>query len=571
MTLMRQNRYIIILTTIVAVLALAMGCTKPDRSEEAVSLSKEIVNDGLSDVEHSVERADSAEQAGLFTAVRANTIKAIVYENAERRRLAAYYAEKAIAAETGHPVATSADSSLYCKARWILGNGAYADGEYGKSIALSKEILTFVGDGTTPNDVEMKCRALMKMADCESKLGHIAESEQLFLQCIDDLMASTQRAADYGEIDPLIYTLLSLNDLYIDNKMPEKALPLMAKIDTAMARLTRCPNTPDWAMQRRRNNVTISKAMVYAANGQREQAETLHREYQQFQGLGALDKAAEGLYLSMTGRYDEAVRLFDETDSMMRSNGEPVIDLYVKTLFNYKYEALQKAGRTAEALALGDRIRQLTDSIRQQERQADVEQLQEIKQQEEEIIRKHQSLTIHRIVLMAIILLLLMAIYIIWRVQRYNRRLAEKNRSLYEQIQQRQQAEAEEQRQLQAQPEEKLTQNQQLYRRLCELVKNPDVYTDADTNHETLARLLGTNYQYVYAALRECADTTPADYLNRLRIQYAAQLLEKSDDPIGLIIEQSGFTNRTTFARLFASYYSMTPSEFRKIAANTAK
>ena len=569
---MRRGRYNIISTTVVAVLALTMGCTKPDRNDEAAALSKEIVRNGLSDVEHSVARVDSAEQAGLFTAVRANTTKAIIYENADRRRLAAYYAGKAIAAEAGHAVATSADSSLYCKARWILGNGAYADGEYGRSLALSKEILTFVGDGTTPNDVEMKCRALMQMADCESKLGHMAESEQLLLQCIEDLMASTQHATDYGEIDPLIHTLLSLNDLYIDNKMPEKALPLIAKMDTAMARLTRCPNTPDWAMQKRRNNVTISKAMVYAANGQREKAEALHREYLQFQGLGALDKAAEGLYLSMTGRYDEAVRLFDETDSMMRSKGEPVIDLYVKTWFNYKYDALQKAGRTVEALALGDRIRQLTDSIRLQERQADVEQLQEIQQQEEDIIRKHQSLTIHRIVLMAIVLLLLMAIYIIWRVNRYNRRLAEKNRSLYEQIQQRRQAEAEEQRELQAQPEEKLTQNQQLYRRLCELVKNPDVYTDADTNHETLARLLGTNYQYVYAALRECADTTPADYLNHLRIQYAAQLLEKSDDPIGLIIEQSGFTNRTTFARLFAAYYSMTPSEFRRAArANTAK
>ena len=41
---------------------------------------------------------------------------------------------------------------------------------------------------------------------------------------------------------------------------------------------------------------------------------------------------------------------------------------------------------------------------------------------------------------------------------------------------------------------------------------------------------------------------------------------EQSDDPIGLIIEQSGFTYRTTFARLFAAYYSMTPSEYRKIA-----
>ena len=542
------------------------GCTNHDCGKEAIALSEEIVNEGSTDIEYALVRVDSAEEAGVFSAVRANTLKAIIYENADRRRLAAYYAEKAIASEAGHALTTSADSNLHSKARWILGDCAYADGEYGKSLALSKEILAFVGDSKMPKDIEMKCRALSKMADCENKLGNIAESERLFLQCLDILMESTQHATSFSEIDPLIYTLLSLNDLYIDNKMPEKALPLMAKIDTAMNRLVQCPGTPDWVIQKRRNNVTISKAMVYAANGQREQAETLHREYQQFQGLGALDKAAEGVYLTITGRYDDAVSMFDDIDSILSSNGEPISDLYVKTLLNYKYDALQKAGRTAEALALGDRIRLLTDSIRQQERQADVEQLQEINRQEEEIIRKRQSLTIHRILLVAIVLLLLMAIYIIRRIHRYNRRLAEKNRSLYEQIQQREQAEAEEQRQLQVQPEEKLTQNQQLYRRLCELMKNPDVYTDADTNHETLARLLGTNYQYVYAALRECADTTPADYLNRLRIQYAAQLLEKTDDPIGLIIEQSGFTNRTTFARLFAANYSMTPSEFRRAA-----
>jgi len=541
-------------------------CTNHDCSKDAIALSEEIVNEGLTNIEYALVRVDSAEEAGAFSAVRANTLKAIIYENADRRRLAAYYAEKAIASEAGHAITTSADSNLHCKARWILGDCAYADGKYGKSLALSKEILAFVGDGKMPKDIEMKCRALSKMADCENKLGHIAESERLFLQCLDILMESTQHATSFSEIDPLIYTLLSLNDLYIENKMPKKALPLIEKMDTAMKRLIRYPNTPDWAIEKRRNNVTISKAMVYAANGQREQAETLHREYQQFQGLGALDKAAEGVYLTIMGRYDDAVRMFDDIDSILSSNGEPISDLYVKTLLNYKYDALQKAGRTLEALAIGDRIRLLTDSIRQQEQQTDVEQLQEINRQEEEIIRKRQSLTIHRILLVAIALLLLMAIYIIRRIHRYNRRLAEKNRSLYEQIQQREQAEAEEQRQLQVQPEEKLTQNQLLYRRLCELMKSPEIYTDSDTNHETLARLLGTNYQYVYAALRECADTTPADYLNRLRIQYAAQLLEKSDDPIGLIIEKSGFTNRTTFARLFAANYSMTPSEFRRAA-----
>ena len=560
----RPPRNIIVLL-LLAVLAFA-GCTKPERSEEAMTLADEIVDEGFDNIGHALERVDSAEEAGVFTAVHANTVKAMIYENADQLRMAAYYAEKAIAEEVGHTITTSADSSLYCIVRWILADGAYANGEYGKSLALAKEILTFVGDGASAWGITMKCRALSQIAECESELNHVDEAERLFLQCTDILMESTQRATSYTDIDPLIYSLLSLNDLYIDNRMPERALPLMEKMDTAINRLARCSDNTDRVLQKRRNNVTISKAMVYAANNQKEQAEALFQEHQQSQGLDDADKTAEGVYLTMTGRYDEAIRLFDEVDSLLRASGDPVTDIYVKTLLKHKYDALQKAGRTAEALTLGDDMRQLTDSLRQQERQADVEQLQEIQQQEEEIIRKRQLLTTQRIILIAVVMLLLMAIYIIWRVHRYNRQLAEKNRSLYEQIQQREQVEAEEQRQLQAQPEEELTQNQLLYRRLCELMKQSDIYTDADTNHETLARLLGTNHTYVYAALRECANQTPADFINLYRIRHAAKLLSTTNDPIGLIIEQSGITNRATFSRIFREHYSMSPSEYRKAA-----
>lgn len=548
-----------------AVLTLTVGCTKPDRSDVAQKLSKEIINEGSTNIEHSLERVDSAEDAGLFTAVRVNTVKAMISFNANRRRMAAYYAEKAIAAEAGHAVTTSADSNLYCKACWLLGNSAYADGEYGKSLALAKEILAFVGDGTTPKDVEVKCRALMQMADCENELGHVDEAERLFLQCADILMESTQHATSFSEIDPLIYTLLSLNDLYIDNKIPEKALSQMAKIDTAMNRLVRCPDSPDWVIQMRRNHVTISKAMVYAANNQKEQAEALFREHQQFQGLDDTDKTAEGVYLTIMGRYNEAVCMFDEADSIKRTSGAPITNLYVNTLLNYKYDALQKAGRTAEALAMSDRIRQLTDSIRQQERQADVEQLQEIKQQEEEIIRKRQSLTVHRIVLVAIVLLLLMAIYIIWRVRKYNKLLFEKNRRLLAEIGQREREEQKTLEQLESTPEEHLTANQQLYRRLCELMKNPDIFTNPDTNQDTLASLVGTNRTYIYNALRECADQTPADFINGYRLRHATHLLATTTDPISLIAEICGLT-RITFYRLFSETYSMSPSDYRKVA-----
>ena len=548
-------------------LALTMGCTKPDRDDEAVALSTKIVNEGLSDANHALERVDSAEQVGVFTAVRANTIKAIIYTNADRRRMAAYYAEKAIAAEAGHAVTTSADSDLYCKVRYVLANGAYINGEYGKTLAIAKEILAFVGDGTTHKNVETKCRALMQMADCESKLGHIAESEQLFLQCIDLLMESTQHAADYGEIDPLIYTLLSLNDLYIDNNMPEKASPLIEKMDTAMNRLTRCSNTPDWAIKKRRNNVTISKAMVYAANHQREQADALHHEYQQFQDLSALDKAAEGVYLTMMGRYGEAVGLLNDADSMMRSDGEPITDLYVKTILQYKYDALQKAGRTTEALAMSERIRQLTDSISQQERLADVEQLQEINRQEEEIAKKRQSLTTHRIVLVSAFLVCLIIAYLLRRSYKYNKELTEKNRRLYEKIEQHEQEQRQSIQQLEAVPEESLTAEQQLYRRLCALMAEQQPYTEENLNRDTLAQLLGTNAKYVVQAIRDCSHgETVGDFITRYRLEYVAHLLKTTDDPIGVIGELSGIPSRVTLSRLFRNTYGMTCREYRQVS-----
>ena len=150
---------------------------------------------------------------------------------------------------------------------------------------------------------------------------------------------------------------------------------MMAKLDTAMNRMTRCPDDTEWILQLRHNYVTISKALVYAANGQREQAEALLQEHRQLPGLNETDKTAEGSCLAMMGRYDEAISLFNEADSMIRSIGDPITNIYVKTFLKHKYDALQKAGRTTEALALSEYMRQLTDSISQQERLADVEQL----------------------------------------------------------------------------------------------------------------------------------------------------------------------------------------------------
>jgi AraC-like DNA-binding protein len=86
-------------------------------------------------------------------------------------------------------------------------------------------------------------------------------------------------------------------------------------------------------------------------------------------------------------------------------------------------------------------------------------------------------------------------------------------------------------------------------------------------SRDSLAQMLATNYNAVAAAIRECADgQTIGDFLDDWRVRHAAQLVATTNDPVGLIVEQSGFSSRSHFNTLFREKFKMTPSEYRNIA-----
>ena len=560
----------IILAIIVSALAFTAGCSQPDRSEEALKLRYELRELMYKNPEQALVRIDSAERVGLFTAANANVIRANVYARTGQRRLAIYFGEQIL-----HDPELKSEGRPYYSALLQLNGLLEDEGEYGKALRLADEIIADVendlkqgGETSDPNyqvALRMKSHSLIFKGECENNLGHPDEAEPFYLEGIDLMMEGMTAPNGFWEIDALFYGILEATDFYLERGMPEKALPLIAKGDTAVVRLNRCPDAPDYVRIIRTNNITISQAMVYAANDQSDKAEALYQKHRQSEGLTEIDIAADARYLAMTGRYDEAIRLFRQADSIYLAKNNTVTTAYIKFFLMRQYDALQKAGRKDETLALSNRIRHLTDSIYVQERRTDVEQIQEIRQKEAEIASRRQSLAIHRIIIIAAIIILLLVGYLLVRAYIYNKALEAKNRSLYQEIQQREKARADEHEALQAQPAETLSQNQQLYLKLCQLMSNHDLFTDPDTNQDTLASLAGTNRTYIYDALHECAGVTPADFINGYRLRYAAGLLSTTNDSIALIAELCGLSRRT-FYRLFDEAYAMSPSEYRKVA-----
>ena len=569
---MRKNRHIIILTAVIAVLTLTVGCTKPDRSEEAQKLKTELQKMAFTTPEKAFARIDSAERVGLFSPATANLIRTNHYGQIGQTRLAIFYGEQIVNDPELKREGVSYYSALLMLTGWLERNG-----EYGKVLRLCDDIIADVdnereqGGGMSGISEEValrvKSRALTLKGSCELNMEHPDKAEQYFLEAIDIMMDGVKHTDDYWVMDAMIIAVGEATEFYLEQGMPQKALPLVAKGDTALARLDRCTELPDLVRQIRHNNITIGQARIYAANGQHDKAEALYLQHRQGGNLKVYDIGADARYLAMTGRYDEAIRLFRQADSLYLAQGSAITTEYIKHYMMNQYETLQKAGRQAEAQALSDRMRLLTDSIHIQERKIDIEQQEEIRQKETEIANRRQSLIIHRIILIAVVLICLLIVYFLWRSHQYNKALLEKNRRLLAEIEQREREEQQAIEQLKAEPEDVLTAEQQLFRRICDLMESSDhIYTDADLDRSRLAQFLGTNEHYVTDAISACTNGKSVNgFLNEYRLRYATHLLATTKDSITLIAVLSGFS-RSSFFRAFSDAYGMSPSDYRKVA-----
>ena len=241
-------------------------------------------------------------------------------------------------------------------------------------------------------------------------------------------------------------------------------------------------------------------------------------------------------YYAFSGDGSYVQQYYDRLEPIIREKFDTISTLYA-SLLNMYATGLQRSGRSKEAYETLDRHNTLKDSLTQ---------------------REHQQETVA---------FLVGGTLFHWRITLAHRRLMEKNRQLFDTVQLLMREADERQEALSRQPEETLSPSQQLYNRICQLMREKQPYTDSDLNRDSLAQMLATNYNAVAAAIRECADgQTIGDFLDDWRIRHAAQLVATTNDPVGLIVEQSGFSSRSHFNTLFREKFKMTPSEYRNIA-----
>lgn len=102
---------------------------------------------------------------------------------------------------------------------------------------------------------------------------------------------------------------------------------------------------------------------------------------------------------------------------------------------------------------------------------------------------------------------------------------------------------------------------------LTSIITEEKLFTKNDLKISDLAIRINTNRAYISRALNEEMNTDFCTWVNNYRIDFARQLMRDPKYPnlsMESIAEMSGFSNITTFYRVFKKHTKMTPGNFMK-------
>lgn len=104
----------------------------------------------------------------------------------------------------------------------------------------------------------------------------------------------------------------------------------------------------------------------------------------------------------------------------------------------------------------------------------------------------------------------------------------------------------------------------ELLERIRRLVDDEKLFLYPNLKVSDLAARLHTNRNYIYHAINIEMGTSFSDYINCLRIDYAAQLLEaQPEQSVNDVMTKSGFTSSSAFYRNFKKFKGVTPTKKR--------
>ena len=562
---MKHRIYIFILCAVLTMVASCTQCSETKDDEKAKAAWRRYYEAyDAKNLNHALVVIDSMETEKMVSTPKADHLRGLVYDQGWQMKIAEHFYKKSYQGYASDP---SQDWGTYTDTGYRWAYLRFRRGDTEGALSVITELLHQAeGNEAFPKDNESAL--LMLMADIQLQLHQFDEAKLTGQKAYEAKQENAKHESRKGW--SMAWVCMNIATIYHTSGDLEGALAWLDRSAQGLE-LAEQEHDDSLMIEEWKGHVALKRALYLLESGHANEAQATYAAIPRSRLMEPIGYREAADYLMAAGRYDEAADWYEQIDgTYLATDGAKMTFDIIATRLSPRYMAYRKAGRHADALVLADSVSAAIDSALVWQKQNDTAELAVIYQTHEKELELNYAKSetrIHRVLLAAAILVILLIGYLFWRARKYNKELLEKNRRLLADIEQREQEEQQAIVQLKAEPKEKLTTNQQLFCRICDLMDSSDhLYTDTDLDRNRLARLLGTNEHYVTDAISTCTNGKSVNsFLNEYRLRYAARLLATTKDSVALIAELSGFS-RSSFFRIFSDAYGMSPSDYRRVA-----
>ena len=540
----------------------------------------------ISDSKRALQLLDEAENRKTISLRVINELRSLSYSNMYMNKLAFMYAKKAYLLDSIY----QKDPEHMLKMTVYLAEFSAMMSKYNESMHYALE---GIRQAQELGNREARARLFFCMGENNWRLSFKDKAYDYFDRTIELLRGSKEKR----EMMLLSYYYGAKMGFLMNDSRIEEALEVGFEREKQIERLKALPQIPEAYVDGQYSYLYSKLAYIYCMEKKYGQAEQYYQKYLSKKESHTPDGKMYSLpYLMLSGQYEKVIDNCKDFKELMRTQQDTLNEQYL-TVLRHEVKAYLGMHKYKEVAEIRETILAITDSINTRDRNNAALELNAIygaSEKEEYINEQAFQLRIRNMTLWFLACIVVLTLFIVWRLWRFNHIVEYKNRTLARLINEKfanrkdgnQLSEAYGQQAVISEIEPELIsseeleelsddetgevsgeeeENRKIFQELNQIVLQKQLFLSSELSREDLAHIVHLNNARFARMIRECTGTNFNGYINELRITYAIKLMKQYPNyTIRAIADESGFNSTPILYNLFKKKTGMTPYEFKK-------
>ena len=554
-------------------------------NNDSLHTEKYIRDIYISNPKRALQLLDEAENGKKIPLHLINELRSLSYRNMYMNKLAFMYARKSYLLDS----ISQREPKHMSKMTAYLAELSSSMSKYNESMRYA---LIGIAQAQKLKDREAEARLLFCIGENNWRLSLKKEAYNYFDRTIELLRGSEEEremmllSSYYGA---------KMSFLMADSRIDE-ALELAYERKKLLKKIEKLPNVPEGYIDGQYSYLYAKLAYISYVEKKYVQAEGYYQQYLAIKDSHTPDGKMYSIpYLLLSKQYKKVIDNSKDFKELLRAQRDTVNAQYLAVL-NKEVQAYLGMNRYKEAAEIRETIIAITDSINSNDKKNAALELNAIygaSEKEECIAKQASQLKIRNVSLCFLAFVVVLTLFILWRLWRFNHIIEYKNRMLAKLINEKFANQKDDNQLLEAYEEQEALSNQELelisseeqdellretdkesgeeeenkkiFQELNHIVLQKQLYLSPELSREDLAQIVHLNNARFARMIRGCTGTNFNGYINGLRINYAIKLMKKYPNyTIRAIADESGFNSVPILYNLFKKKTGMTPYEFKK-------